>query len=274
MPQTLEADDIAWLNSYATEVRNAFESVFAAAQARFEHGPRLVARFQKAVDKVRSGGRGNFRAVDEAHNELCIAEALLANTAPWFTKVEYEPILANCEKTIDFRAESDDGLIVYVDAKTIKPLSKDRWDQYERAVQEGWLPKNISVILNKEWLGGELWHYAFAARSQMLEYTLELEHKIAQSRLKDSGSVLVLALCGEGFHWHQDELEDFVAFYFSGTHRSDDPFALAEEKDINEKGIAVSRSVSRFACMQRPQGEVHWKRLNWNVQAPVDPAFL
>jgi hypothetical protein len=37
-----------------------------------------------------------------------------------------------------------------------------------------------------------------------------------------------MAFCGEGFHWHRDELEGFVNFYFSRKHRADNPFSQAE----------------------------------------------
>ncbi len=273
MRRSIEADRIDWLRSYTDEVRHTFQSVLNADLERFSKGPQIIARFQKTVDDVLTG-RGKFTAVDEAHNELCIAEALLANPLLRFVKIDYEPKLANCKKTIDFRAESEDGLIVFVDVKTIKPNSIDRWDQYGRAMREGWFPKNVEFILDENLLGGELWHNAFAARSSMLKYSIEFEEKIDQSDLKNSGFVSVLAFCGEGFYWREDELEDFASFYFSGKHRSDDPFAIAEARFVTENGIAFARTISSFASMRRPQGEIHQERLNWNVQAPIDPAFL
>jgi hypothetical protein len=121
--------------------------------------------------------------VDEAHNELCVASAILANEKPHTARLEYEPPLQDCKKSIDFRATAEDGSLNYVDVKTIKPLSKDRWDQYEKAREEKWLPENVHVILEKEWLGGEMWHSMFAARGRMLEYALELEAKIAEATL-------------------------------------------------------------------------------------------
>jgi hypothetical protein len=62
----------------------------------------------------------------------------------------------------------------------------------------------------------------------------------------------VLAFCGECFYWHEDELEDFASFYFPGTHRSDDPFSLAEGRRIRERGIPLARTISGFASMRRP----------------------
>jgi len=271
---SLQDEDVTWVKSYASEVCLTYQAIFDDAKDRFHHGPQLIDRFQKAIDDVLTHGRGSFRAVDEAHNELCIASAILADVKPGVRRLTYEPALPNCDKTIDFRAELTNGLIVFVDVKTIKPLPVDRWDQFERAVQEGWFPENMSVILSKEWLGGEFWHYMFAARSRMLEYTLELEEKITLSKLKDPTTLFTLAFCGDGFRWHEDELEDFVSFYSSGVHRSDDTFALAEMRHIKDKGIVLTKEISRFACMLRPQGHIRFKRLNWNVQPPKDPVWL
>jgi len=224
------------------------------------------------VDAVKTNGRSLFRAVDEAHNELCIASAILENKEPQFTCLEYEPPINGCAKSIDFLATSNE-LKVYVDVKTIKLVATDRWEQFEKAQAEGWLPGNVNITLEKEWLGGELWHNMFAARSRMLEYSLELELKIAEGNLSEGNTLFVLALCGEGFYWHQDEPEDFVSYYFSGTHRDDDPFSKAEARDIQDKNIGITQTISRFACMLRPQGDVLQKRLNWNVQPPRDPHF-
>jgi hypothetical protein len=266
----LTEDDLKWLEQYRTHVIEAFTPIFAEAAGRFPDGERLLRRFNEALDSVRSGA--SFRAVDEAHNELCIAKALLASTKPRFSALAYEPRLPGCAKSIDFRASSDDGCIVFVDVKTIKPDAKDRWEQFERALKEGWFPENVTVAVSKEWMGGEIWHQMFAARARMLEYTMELEGKIRDCGLKDQKNTLfILALCGAGFHWHEDELEDFVQFYRTGRHRSDDPFSKVESNYIAEEKINFERTVSRFACMRRRQGEVFHTRLNWNVQGPKDP---
>ncbi len=272
--QRLDTEDTAWIDAYAANVVGTFAAKFAQNTNRFPQGDQLIARFKASVEQVLQRGRRHFRTVNEAHNELCVADALLNNQGTHFHTITYEARLDHTEKSIDFRAEAVDCPVVFVDVKTIKPVAKDRWEQYERAIHEGWFPKNIAVLLDKQWLGGELWHYAFAARGRILEYAVDLEQKIAGSGLSGSGAVFVLALCGEGFYRHQDELEDFVAFYCTGTHRSDDPFSLAEENYIKERGISISRTVSRFACMRRSQGEMLHKRLNWHVQPPADPAFF
>jgi hypothetical protein len=265
-------DEIEWLNVYADQVLEDFRTRFDSASDRFKTPQPLLDRFTSAVDAVKANGRSVFRAIDEAHNELCIASAILENKEPHFTCLDYEPPIHGCSKSIDFLATSS-KLTVYVDVKTIKPVATDRWEQFEKAQAEGWLPDNVSIMLEKGSLGGELWHNMFAARSRMLEYSLELEQKIAEGNLAEDNTLFVLALCGEGFYWHQDELEDFVSYYFSGAHRGDDPFAKAEARYIQEKNIAIAQTISRFACMRRPQGDVLQKRLNWNVQPPRDPHF-
>lgn len=250
----LGEEDIAWVKGYAKEVSDAFEGIFTGAKDRCKGGPRLIERFKAAIEEVLESGRGKFRAVDEAHNELCIAAAILQDPNPKFTILDYEPSLAECAKTIDFRARTTDGVTVFIDVKTIKPVPKDRWEQFEKALKEGWLPDNMKLMFSKEWLGGELWHNRFATRSRMLEYTLELEQKIADCKLQADKTFFVLMLCGEGFYWREDELEDFVSFYLTGAHRSDDPFSKAESKYIGERKLTLRKTISRFACMRRPQG--------------------
>lgn len=270
----LTEEDIAWVKAYEKEVCDVFANIFGGAKDRFKDGDRLLKRFSATIEELLKNGRGLFRAVDEAHNELCVAAAILQNGNPKFQTLEYEPALGGCPKSIDFRAKDADGLTLFVDVKTIKPVAKDRWEQFERACKEGWLPDNVKLLFSKEWLGGELWHNTIAARGRMLEYALELEQKIAECKLQAKNTFFVLMLCGEGFNWHEDELEDFVAFYFTGTHRSDDPFAKAEVQYMGEKRLQLAKTISRFACMRRPQGDVHKKRLNWNVRPPVDPSYL
>ena len=84
--------------------------------------------------------------------------------------------------------------------KTIRPKPNDRWEQFEKAVREGWFPDNVRVILSKQWLGGELWHNMFAARACMLEYALELEAKIRDGGLaSEKKAAFILAFGGAGF---------------------------------------------------------------------------
>jgi len=269
----LDADDVAWVERYAAEVERAFGPQFKEASDRFKEGQVLLDRFGTAIQAVLENGRSVFPVVDEAHNELCIAGALLANKGPRFVRREYEPPLAGSAQTIDFRATGDDGLIAYIDVKTIKPMGKDRWDHYQQILARSLFPPNVQVVVKKEWLGGEIWHSAFAARDRMLEYTLEMESKVARAQLAGDKTLFILALCGEGFHWHEDRLEDFVSFYRSGAHRPDDPFAKMEAHDMSAKRISLKKNISRFACMRRAQFDITCNRLNWNVQSPPYPSF-
>ena len=266
----LDEADIAWLKSYAAEVREAFGAEFRAAQDRFARWRPLLQRFTKTVDDVMTHGRGYFGAVDEAHNELCIASAILANPNPRILLLEYEPLLPGCAKSIDFRAVAEDATVSYVDVKTIKPAAKDRWEQYEKAQQERWLPENVHVVLSKDWLGGEIWHSMFTARGRMLEYTVELETKIAAAKLSAENTGFVMAFCGDGFHWRLNELEDFVSFYFKRRHRADDRFSQAELKYLTDKHLRLNRTITSFACVSRPQGTLRQRPIHWNVQPPRD----
>jgi hypothetical protein len=266
----LDEDDITWLNSYAEEVCETFGAEFRDAADRFALWKRLLQRFVQAVDSVRTHGRGYFNAVDEAHNELCIASAILASPNRRIARLDYEPPLPDCAKSIDFRAAAEDGTSIYVDVKTIKPAAIDRWDQYQKARQEQWLPEDVHVALSKDWLGGELWHSSLAARGRMLEYTLELEAKIAAAKLSAENTHFVMAFGGEGYHWRRDQLEDFVSFYFKGRHRPDDPFSRAELKYMTDKHVVFNRTITSFACMNRLQSDIRQRLIHWNIQPPRD----
>lgn len=269
----LITDEFEWVKGYAAEVQKTFRQEFEVAADRFKDGQTLLDRFNAAIETVLKNGRGHFRAVDEAHNELCIASALLSNKQLKFVRLEYEPPLPGCARTIDFRATADNGQIAYVDVKTIRPEDTDRWDQFERARTEGWFPENVIVGISEQWLGGEIWHAWFAARGRMLEYSLELEEKIAEAGLQADNAIFALALCSDGFRWHLDQLEDFVAFYFTGAYREDDSFSQVERKYMTDKKISLKRTITRFAYFQRKQGEIRPNRINWHVRPPRDPFF-
>jgi hypothetical protein len=261
-------DEAAWVRNYAEEVSDTFRATFQADD-RFPDWPRLAQRFSGAVNSVLKYGFSKFSAVEEAHNEMCVVRALLANENPRLGRLDYEPPLEGCARSIDFRGTGEDGLTLFVDVKTTQPKSSDRWDQFEKANEERWFPANVNVMLSKAWLGGDLWHSMFAARSRMLEYALELEKKITEGNLLNrENTFFILVLCGAGYHWHEDELEDFVAFYRTGVHRPDDPFSKAELKHIEKKRISLTRTITRFACMRRTQGGVLPAKLNWHVRPP------
>ena len=272
MSRPIDSADIAWLREYEASTVNHFGPRFAAYAQRLAHGETLLARYSEALREVLAQGRAHFHAVDEAHNEICVADAVLSDPSTLEATLLYEPPLPNTKRTIDFVLQEADGRLTLVDVKTIRPQPRDRWDQYERALAEGWLPKNVQFILEQEWRGGELWHTAFASRSRFLEYTIEFEAKLAAASYGNAARRQILMLCGEGFHWRQDELEDFVAYYRSGMHRGDDPFSLAEARYVEANGFAFRRSISSFGCLDRRQGDAKARRINWHVQ-PHPPPF-
>jgi hypothetical protein len=265
--QHLRKDDVAVVNAYAAKVSSAFSTQFKGAGDRFQGSRRLLRRFTSAVDSVLTNGWSKFLSVDEAHNELCIASAILSNTSPVFTRLEYEPRLAGCAKSIDFRAINGE-VAVYVDVKTITPKPTDRWDQFIKFEERGRFPEKVVVFLQEEWLGGELWHNMYASRERMLEHTIGLEKKISAGNLAAKDTFFVLALCGYELYWHQDELEDFVSFYYTGFHRPDDPLSTAEAKYLEDNNLSFAGAISRFACMFRSQLGLHPHRLNWRVLPP------
>lgn len=255
----------------ATEAQRHFESLISASRERFTGADRCLERFGVTVAALRHEHTGiALAAVDESHNELCIAEELLLFEQPRFTLVEYEPGLPAGERRIDFRATNDRS-VWFVEVKTIHPDLKDRWDQYERSVQAGLIADNVTIHFERQGMGGELWHQKFASRSRMLEYSLELEERILEGGIDSPENGFVLALFTDGFAWHEDELEDFVAFYRTGRHRTDDGLAKMELHAIVAKQRALTRRISAFAYFCRPAFDVVPTEKNWTVHPPSPP---
>src|SRR6266851_3455249 len=164
MPMTatipLSATDIAMLRDYEADVVAAYTAIFQAAGARLVNGSRLLARFTDAMAVVHKRGRMHFRGADEAHNELAVAAALLAE--PAVATVAYEPPLAGTDQTIDFVVTDHSGTLSYIDVKAVRPRLRDRWDQFERVTRDGLIPENVNIVLTRDWMGGELWHGSYA----------------------------------------------------------------------------------------------------------------
>lgn len=142
MSRPIDDADIVWLREYEQATLSHFRPRFVAYGARFAHGDALLTRYSGTIETLIEQGRAYFRPVDEAHNEICVADTILADPSTVESTLLYEPPLPNTDKTIDFVLREPHGKCSLVDVKTIKPQPNDRWDQYERAINEGWLPRN------------------------------------------------------------------------------------------------------------------------------------
>jgi hypothetical protein len=259
-------EDAEWLMSRCAEIERIFTERFAIASATFPTWKRLVARLHAARDATLRQGWGHWHETEEAHNELCVADALLSLDGVLGHRIEYEPRLRNTSAPIDFQIVLGKNE-PYIDVKTIAPRFRDRWGQFERLKNEGRFPPQTEIVLDKNWLGGEIWHSKFAARTSMLNYTLEFEQKIEAAQI-DPATPAILAFCGDGYHWHEDELEDFVDFYRSGHHRNDDPLAQMEKHDIAKRNLRLSRRVTQFALVHRGSNELLPRQVVWDVRPP------
>jgi hypothetical protein len=266
-------DDASWVREHSCEVRDHYSRLFASSGTVFQRAQPLLERFVDASDAVLARGWSQWSALDEVHNELGIAGAILDARDYRIDELVYEPPPAVGGKTIDFRAKGHDGQSWLVDVKTIAPERIDRWEQFDTAKAKAWLTDRVDLVLLRDWMGGELWHSKTAARSRMLEYTLELEGKL-EGYPGFHPATTVLMLCGNGFHWHEDELEDFVAFYADGEHRADDSLAAMEKHFIDVKSLQLPRRVRTFGYCQRPSCGVSPSRLNWCVRPPTWPMSM
>jgi hypothetical protein len=137
-------------------------------------------------------------------------------------------------------------------------------------VQAGQITDNVTIHFERDWMGGELWHQKFSARVKMLEHSRELEDRIATGGVDSPNHGFVLAFFSDGFAWHEDELEDFVAFYRTGRHRQDDGLAKMERHSVQAER-SLTRRISTFGYFCRPAFSLSPNAKNWDVQPPQEP---
>ena len=258
--------------AFVEKTKNHLIACVRANKDRFSDSERFIARYHDAVSGVLKQGAQKLRAFHEAHNELCTATAILDDKSePKVTQLQYEPRIDSCGKRFDFRVALSEGPIRYIEVKTIHPTTQDDWKKYQAALNNQRFPKDTYLILENEWLGGELYHNAYASRTKMLDYALDLEEKIEACLINVSEKLTFLTLFTNGFHWHLDELEDFIFFYLNGVHFPGDPFANMEEFVVKEKKIIFRKSIDHFAFFRRPKTEMKPNKVVWSVTSPNMP---
>lgn len=254
----------------AAQVEQHFRVLCSSHSQRLRGLDACLERFCASLDVLRHHATGSaMNALEESHNELCIAEELLLLDDKPFALVEYEPRLPQGDHRIDFRA-TNERAVWFVEVKTIHPERKDRWDQYKRIVEAGQITDNVTIHFEQQWMGGELWHQKFSARVKMLEYSRGFENRIRTGGVDSPKHGFVLALFSDGFAWHEDELEDFVAFYRTGQHRLDDGLAKMERHALEAGGQPLTRRISAFAYFCRSPFAQAPTAKNWNVRPPKD----
>ena len=206
----------------------------------------------------------DYRRMTELVNEISIANIILSDRRTQCILLEYEPPLRTGNCTIDYLATYSTHHL-YFDVKTIHPQTMEDWKGYEAF--QSYLPSNVGVILEREEMGGEIWHDMYASRSHMLDYTLELESKIELCR-PYSNTCFVMTFCSNGFDWSLDELEDFADFYHIGIHNPDDPFSEAEKYDIGNRDIMLNRTINAFCYHERPETDLRHSRFVTRVRGP------
>ena len=204
----------------------------------------------------------------EIINELILANLILNNKTFVCKKLSYEPQptgISSSVKTIDFCFETADEHIVYCDVKTIKPRDNDAWEKFVKHQQ--YFPPNVTIHLDQNGLGGELYHNMHNSRASMLTYAVELEQKITIYG-KPPKTHFILVFCGNGFHWHLDELEDFTDFYVTGRHNPGDHFSEMENHNMMDKRIFFNKTIDRFAYLKRQATNVDLQQFRCPVHGP------
>jgi len=246
--------------------------ILRSEKGRFNSVEEFIKRYNSIVERVIDIGTDHLNAFHEAHNELVTALTLLEDKSdPKIIVLDYEPTIDRCESRFDFIATMTDGTTCYIEIKTIHPMSQDDWEKYKKAINNDLIPNNVGLLLEEEWLGGELYHNTYASRSKMLDYTLDMEDKIHKCIGEGNHGRTFLVYFTNGFHWHLDEFEDFIYYYRNGNHFPGDPFALMEDHHVKEKNIVFKKNIDCFSFFRRPKLDMRPSKIIWCVNEPKLP---
>lgn len=248
-------------------IRGDLIAVVKREVERFPSSGSLLARFDTAAEQLLAEGVDHIRGFEEIHNELCIAVLILEDpSANRCVSLEYEPTMTACSKHFDFKVTFERRSPAWVEVKTIHPDPIDSWDQYERLQREGRFPDNASLVLDKSWLGGQLFHKYFAARAKLLSYTADTEQKVAACFTASDKLRVFLVFFSNGFDWHVDHLEDFLHLYRHGRHFDGDHFRTMEEFHMKMSGLTFKRNIGHFGYMERRSIAVRPTVGSWDVE--------
>jgi hypothetical protein len=264
------------LLSFISKTEKDLYNVIETNKKRFPSWTKLLERHKKASSRLLKNEPASLNSFKEIHNELCTAIVILEDrTDHSVISIDYEPSLDHCDKYFDFVANMSNGSVYWLEVKTIHPMSKNDWKKYQEALEKERFPKDTLLILSEEWLGGELYHNAYASRSKMMDYTLEMEQKIDKCLVETTGSNMTfLVLYTNGFYWHIDELEDFIYFYRLDKHFPGDPFANMEDHAVQMQGITFKKNIDHFSYIRRATTEIRPNRVVWCVQLPKYPVLV
>jgi hypothetical protein len=234
------------------------------ADTRFAGAKAFVRGFENSVTHWRKAG--NFRSVINDANELSAAAAILEDMRPQ-DRLLYEPKLAQTPKSIDFCVVWADGARSWIDMKTVAPQWKDdaaAWEQFSRIASD--FPRSATLIVDRDFCGAALGTQFLKARWSLIQRTIELEAKMALLTTAERGPVRLL-LCNEGA-WHEDDLEDFADFYFSGHFRADDWAQNAIARYMADRNYAFQRTLAGFCYLERQHDETLARRFAVDVRGP------
>ena len=187
-----------------------------------------------------------------------------------YRQLEYEPIpdKDNNGKTIDFKILKE-NCIKYVDLKTIHPKPQDDWKKFKNIVLRKLFPNHIGIVIDKKWLGGEIWHDLYNSRQAMLDYTIELEEKIKNYNISENTKI-GMTFCKNNSFWSLTDLEDFADFYKARCHNPDDIFAKMEKHYVKKNNINLERNIDFFCYLERDVTKTIATKFYWNVHGPYE----
>ena len=201
----------AEIEAFIAKIEMEICAPFAAETGRFPSSKNLLRRYRSCVESFRASWFTQPSSFCAAHNELCVAADLLGpRPSAVVSTLDYEPLVPGTDLRLDFRVHLPGGVMEWVEVKTIIPTDKDDWEKYEAAKESGRFPTNVQVLLDQQYLGGEIWHDSYSARTHLLDCALATEKKIEECRIDPYSTPCTLVICSSGYKLPREEVLNFA----------------------------------------------------------------
>jgi hypothetical protein len=256
------------IEAHIAAVETFYKPLITGSQSRLTGGTRLWGQFEDAITAYRKNGTASLNQVVERVNELVVAQIILNDKTLPEGKVQYEPQIGTDARRIDFVVPDVHGAYLYIEVKTVHPRTEDaekNWEKYEKRRELH--SEDTQYVVQKGYLGAEIYGNSFSARSKFMEYAREFEVRLAAANDAQPGRG-VLVFCGDGWAWRLSQLEDFADFYRTGRHRPDDSFGRMEAEEIRRSGIQLMRNIEAFGFMKRHFASITEEEWRPEVRGP------
>ncbi len=166
------------LEIHIAAVEALYKPLVTGQSSRITGVAKLWAQFEGVAKASRVENPVTVAALIERVNELAVAQLILDDPA-LEGELHYEPDILADGKRIDFvvRGRTEN---TYIEVKTVNPRADDSDASWQKHLDRREHQRDtVHYIVDKGWLGAELYGNSFSARAHFFDYARQFEARLA-----------------------------------------------------------------------------------------------